>query len=111
MPIVCFCNFFGKRIGAQKLLVGEILRAAFFIEFCGAYMCLQFVFVIFWQKEIETKSVNKIFVQFLQISGQLRLLHGHVPQHSGVNFINIYVHVFCTKFRRQSRNITRKAAK
>jgi len=29
----------------------------------------------------------------------------------GVNFINIYARVFCTKFWRQSRNITRKAAK
>ncbi len=28
-----------------------------------------------------------------------------------VNFINIYAHVFCTKFWRQSQNVTRKAAK
>jgi len=29
----------------------------------------------------------------------------------GVNFINIYARVFCTKFWRQSQNVTRKAAK
>ena len=29
----------------------------------------------------------------------------------GVNFINIYARIFCTKFWRQSQNVTRKAAK
>jgi len=32
-------------------------------------------------------------------------------QYPGVNYINIYACIFCTKFWRQSQNITRKAAK
>jgi len=36
----------------------------------------------------------------------------NIPSRSpGVNFINIYACIFRTKFWRQSRNVTRKAAK
>ena len=37
----------------------KILRAAFFV-FCVAFLYLQFVFVIFWPKEIGRKSVRKM---------------------------------------------------
>jgi len=31
--------------------------------FCAAFMCLQFGFVTFWQKEIGTKAVRKMLVK------------------------------------------------
>ena len=41
--------------------------------FCASFICLQFGFVIFWQKEIRTKAVRKMMVKLT--SG---LLHCHV---------------------------------
>ena len=31
--------------------------------FCAAFMCLQFGFVIFWQKEIGAKTAHKMLVK------------------------------------------------
>ncbi len=31
--------------------------------FCAAFMCLQFGFVIFWQKDFGAKAVNKMLVK------------------------------------------------
>ncbi len=31
--------------------------------FCAAFMCLQFGFVIFWQKDFSAKTVNKLLLK------------------------------------------------
>jgi hypothetical protein len=42
----------------------NILQAAFLYKvFCAAFMCLQFGFVIFWQKDIGTKAAHKMLVK------------------------------------------------
>jgi hypothetical protein len=32
-------------------------------KFCAAFMCLQFVFVMFWQKDFGRKAANKMLVK------------------------------------------------
>jgi hypothetical protein len=42
----------------------NILQAAFLYEsFCAAFMCLQFGFVIFWQKDFGKKTAHKMLVK------------------------------------------------
>jgi nucleoside recognition membrane protein YjiH len=42
----------------------NILRAAFRVKaFCAAFMCLQFGFVMFWQKDLGTKAAHKMLVK------------------------------------------------
>jgi hypothetical protein len=42
----------------------NILLAAFRTKvFCAAFMCLQFGFVIFWQKDFGTKAAHKMLVK------------------------------------------------
>ncbi len=38
--------------------------------FCGAFMCLQFGFVNFWQKDFGAKAANKMLVKLTGISHQ-----------------------------------------
>jgi hypothetical protein len=46
------------------LISQYILSAAFLYEsFCAAFMCLQFGFVIFWQKDFGAKSAHKMLVK------------------------------------------------
>jgi len=33
--------------------------------FCAAFMCLQFGFVNFWQKDFSTKAAHKMLVKFM----------------------------------------------
>jgi hypothetical protein len=41
-----------------------MLRSAFRTKvFCAAFMCLQFGFVIFWQKDFGAKAAHKILVK------------------------------------------------
>ena len=48
----------------QGVSFTNILQAAFFVRkcFCAAFMCLQFGFVIFWQKKIGTKAARKMLL-------------------------------------------------
>ncbi len=42
----------------------NILQAAFSFEsFCAAFMCLQFGFIIFWQKDFGSKAAHKMLVK------------------------------------------------
>jgi hypothetical protein len=42
----------------------NILWAAFCLNvFCKAFICLQFGFVIFWQKDFGTKAAHKMLVK------------------------------------------------
>ena len=42
----------------------NILRAAFHTKvLCAAFMCLQFGFVIFWQKDFGAKAAHKMLVK------------------------------------------------
>jgi hypothetical protein len=42
----------------------NILQAAFRVKvFCAAFLCLQFGFVIFWQKDFGTKAPHKMLVK------------------------------------------------
>ncbi len=36
--------------------------------YCAAFMCLQFGFVIFWQKDFGTKAAHKMLVKFGMLS-------------------------------------------
>jgi hypothetical protein len=47
-------------------------------DFCAAFTCLQFGFVIFWRKDFDAKAANKILVKLTP----------------GVNFTNILRAVF-----------------
>jgi hypothetical protein len=39
--------------------------------FCAAFMCLQFGFVIFWQKDFGTKTVHKMLVKLAPVTRAL----------------------------------------
>jgi hypothetical protein len=44
----------------------NILRDAFCTKvFCAAFMCLQFGFVIFWQKDFGAKAAHKMFMKLI----------------------------------------------
>jgi hypothetical protein len=48
--------------------VTNILLAAFSYKsfFCAAFMCSQFGFVIFWQKDFGAKATHKMLVKLTQ---------------------------------------------
>jgi len=52
----------------------NILQAAFCMKvFCVVFICLQFVFIIFWQKEISPKAAHRMLVKLATV--QLQFLH------------------------------------
>ncbi len=51
-------------IGSPGVNFTNILRAAFCTKvFCAAFMCLQFGFVNFWQKDFGAKAAHKMLVK------------------------------------------------
>ena len=70
-PVTCFLSFF-LIFSTSYTIVSDfhwvnftnILQAVFCMKvLCAAFMCLQFGFVIFWQKEIDAKAACKMSVK------------------------------------------------
>jgi hypothetical protein len=47
----------------SKILVKLTVMPKFFAQLLSAYNCLQFGFVIFWQKEFGAKAAHKMLVK------------------------------------------------
>ncbi len=43
--------------------------------FCAAFLCLEFGFVIFWQKDFGTKAAHKILVRLTPGGRKWQLIH------------------------------------
>jgi hypothetical protein len=56
--------------------------------FCAAFMCLQFGFVIFWQKDFGAKAAHKILVKLTSALLGARLVR-ELEIHLVVYFLNI----------------------
>ena len=70
-PVTCFLSFF-LIFSTSYTIVSDfhwvnftnILQAVFCMKvLCAAFMCLQFGFAIFWQKEIDAKAACKMSVK------------------------------------------------
>ncbi len=59
-PSCVSTNYKGHKFRLPVDYFAYILRASFLQK---VYMCLQFGFVIFWQKEIGAKAVSKMLVK------------------------------------------------
>jgi len=75
--VICTCKSFEKTCCRNQSQVStNILRAAFCAkEFYGDFMCLLFVFVVFWWKEIGTKAARKLLVKLTRVVKQNFLTH------------------------------------
>ncbi len=48
------------QVAVSPIFYEQLFRA---IVFCAAFMCLQFGFVIFWQKDFAAKAAHKVLVK------------------------------------------------
>jgi hypothetical protein len=59
-------------VSISPLFYGQLFHIK---DFCAAFMCLQFGFVIFWQKDFGAKADHKMLVKLTPGGTNWQLIH------------------------------------